>query len=794
MSALFCIITLLPIIPTSMPQYLQDLFDIFLYLSSWNCTNEPRLTDDQQIHLQIGLSTFFQRLYGMYPCNFLAFLTKLQMDRQRVYGHTIKPLLDTVKIHPLLLTHTAQTEKSILRWKEMEPHDIVVECSKLCLENYNRFHHKSDYFSPIAHRNPECSSYSNNKTSFSIELQQSLRNTPSSMASPFYSLFNEPKDRLKEAQRTDSIWSPSIAVLATPPPTSNIPHTPTPNIPNYGIPTLPGSQLCASGASPPEAAIEATPETTPMKDNMKSMRQFPVASAAARAILGSTSQPSSPMKKEPSPFRFPDLNTSHSLQSEGNQSKKLLSLVHDRHLCQMQILEKLNQHQEQSNLKDVQTIHIENSIDERNKNDVSLEDEEVNAINSKRLKTIRGGSIELDLKNSNSIQLRQPYPDDINTNECSKSWPCDANRMIDCLKNVAENGNSNLGAIDNTSTTNLQKKREALKSRTLRLKPTDTDDPSERTIGTQTVEQLPPTYEKLLLCMGESGPSKLATSLAEKTPMSPHTLLDQYIETSIKKKHSKDNNNQTEHYRDQIQLLNIQLRYEQYRREVHAERNRRMLGKSRLNAVLEMENEKLKEEKEKLDKVVDDLTVSLNSCRIMQTRRDQEYSQEVNALKRDIQQERDEKKQLLLQIESLHRRLGDEKSEKKDVAQKLEDARADLFDLRNELQQTQYQADLGLQYKDEFNRLQSELVLMGEIHVKCRDKLSELDYLRGRDVEQDALTSAYENEIRGELIRQSAVSPYQFTDYSSSFEIQRCVVLWISNRLSWTQLKHVWLN
>ncbi|XP_037026042.1 hamartin [Bradysia coprophila] len=758
MSALFCIITLLPIIPTSMPQYLQDLFDIFSYLASWNCTNEPRLTDDQQIHLQIGLSTFFQRLYGMYPCNFLAFLTKSQTDRHRVYCHTIKPLLDTVKIHPLLLTHTVQTEKSTSRWKEMEPHDIVVECSKLCLENANRFHHKSDYFSPIAHRNPEYTSYSNNKTSFSIELQQSLRNTPSSMASPFYSLFNEPKDRLKEAQRIDSLWSPSIAVLATPPPTGNIPHTPTPtpNIPNYGIPTLPGSHLCASGASPPEAAIEATPETTPMKDNMKPLRQFPMGSAAARAILGSTqgstSQPSSPiMKKEPSPFRFPDFSTSQSLQSEGNQSKKLLSLVQDRKLCQMQILEKLNQHQDGSNIRDVETIQIENSIDERNKNEVSLEDEEVKEINSQTLKAFHGaGSIEMDLKNSNSIQLRQPYPDETTTIECSKSWPCDSNRMIDCLKNISENGNSNLGGIDNTSNINLQKKREALKSRTLRLKPTDIDDACERTtVGTQTVEQLPPTYEKLLVCANEpAAPSKTTNSLVGSTPMSPHTLLDQYIETSIKKKHSKDNNNQTEHYRDQIQLLNIQLRYEQYRREVHAERNRRMLGKSRLNAVLEMENEKLKEEKEKLVRAVDDLTNDLNKSRIMQTRRDQDYSQEVNTLKRDIQQERDEKKQLLLQIENLQRRLGDEKNEKKDISQDLEAARAELFDLRNELQQTQYQADLGLQYKDEFNRLQSEIVLMGEIHVKCRDKLSELNDLRGRDVEQDALTLAYENEIR----------------------------------------------
>lgn len=606
---------------------------------------------------------------------------------------------------------------------------------------------------------------------------------------------------MKEAQRIDSLWSPSIAVLATPPPTGNIPHTPTPtpNIPNYGIPTLPGSHLCASGASPPEAAIEATPETTPMKDNMKSARPFPRGSAAARAILnstqGSTSQPSSPiMKKEPSPFRFPDFSTSQHLQSEGNQSKKLMSLVQDRQLCQMQILEKLNQHQESSNIRDVEAIHIENSIDERNKNEVSLEDEEVTEINSQTLKAFGGGgsSIEMDLKNSNSIQLRQPYPDETTTLECSKSWPCDANRMMDCLKNISENGNSNVGTIDNTPNINLQRKRETLKSRTLRLQPADIDDGCERTtVGTQTVEQLPPMYEKLLVCASESSaPSKTTTSsLVGSTPMSPHTLLDQYIETSIKKKHSKDNNNQTEHYRDQIQLLNIQLRYEQYRREVHAERNRRMLGKSRLNAVLEMENEKLKEEREKLVRAVDDLTNDLNQSRIMQTRRDQESSQEINVLKRDIQQERDEKKQLLIQIENMQRRLGDEKNEKKDLLQELAGARAELFDLRNELQQTQCQADLGLQYKDEFNRLQSEIVLMGEIHVKCRDKLSELNELRARDMEQDALNSAFDNEIRGE----STVC-VDFRTLKQTFWFsftQKCVLLWISNRLSWTQPRHV---
>ena len=76
------------------------------------------------------------------------------------------------------------------------------------------------------------------------------------------------------------------------------------------------------GTSPPEAAIEATPETTPVKDSRHYVtpRSPPVNSTVVRALnnLGgarprsstsstpSQSQPSSPMKKEISPFRFPE--------------------------------------------------------------------------------------------------------------------------------------------------------------------------------------------------------------------------------------------------------------------------------------------------------------------------------------------------------------------------------------------------------------------------------------------------------------------------------------------------------
>jgi len=67
------------------------------------------------------------------------------------------------------------------------------------------------------------------------------------------------------------------------------------------------------GTSPPEAAVEATPETTPVKDpRLYHNRPSPINPSVVRSLsqLGTPasptrplSQPSSPMKKDSSPFR-----------------------------------------------------------------------------------------------------------------------------------------------------------------------------------------------------------------------------------------------------------------------------------------------------------------------------------------------------------------------------------------------------------------------------------------------------------------------------------------------------------
>lgn len=252
-------------------------------------------------------------------------------------------------MHPMLLTSNRELEKHNTRWKEMEPHDVVVECSKFSLD-YTNGSSSAESIGLIS----ECPYYklisrqSATATPVSQQLLKSLKNTPvmsTNLSSPFYSPFND-LARSKEPQRIDNMWSPLMCVMATPPPIGvGAPSTPTSTIPSFVVQTIPSvglagqqqqqQQLCISGSSPPEAAVEATPETTPMKDSIQAVRAFPVNSTAVRAIWGS-SQPSSPLKRDSGPsFRF-STDVSNA-EVPALSSPKIMSFVNERSMYAHQI-------------------------------------------------------------------------------------------------------------------------------------------------------------------------------------------------------------------------------------------------------------------------------------------------------------------------------------------------------------------------------------------------------------------------------------------------------------------------
>lgn len=55
----------------------------------------------------------------MYPCNFISYLKQqyIQRDQLATFSHTIRPMLDSVRMHPFLVTASKDTEISATRYE-----------------------------------------------------------------------------------------------------------------------------------------------------------------------------------------------------------------------------------------------------------------------------------------------------------------------------------------------------------------------------------------------------------------------------------------------------------------------------------------------------------------------------------------------------------------------------------------------------------------------------------------------------------------------------------------------------
>lgn len=149
------IFSLMPLLPV---QYgasaLPETFESFSALAAL-CTRKPSPFHESHMKfLKLGLQILFQYLYGMYPCNFLAYLRGYygSQDHSResltVYTKTIRPLLQRTRVHPLLVTASKQAELSLARWRKMQPYDILVECGQHYLDPTERSNDSGEPSSP----------------------------------------------------------------------------------------------------------------------------------------------------------------------------------------------------------------------------------------------------------------------------------------------------------------------------------------------------------------------------------------------------------------------------------------------------------------------------------------------------------------------------------------------------------------------------------------------------------------------------------------------------------------------
>lgn len=689
MSALLLLIILLPMIAGLIGPVLQEIFEIFSRLAAWNTHNPNKMSESYMLHLQVGLYALFHRLYGMFPCNFLAFLRKeySQRDIQRdtIFRHTIKPLLDSVKMHPSLIISGKDDETTSRWWIEKAPHDIVVECASFAVESSER---QKEFIQdqprmPAAIERPSLSSRSPLESSGVLDGCYTSRGIRG-----FRSQLQITADK--------DIWTPQ-SLCASPHETS----APT------SIPLTPISQAYSSGSavpqpegtSPPEAAVEATPETTPIKDIRHSSRgPPPIGSTVVRALNTSlagaghsspvSSQPSSPMRKEPLPYRFPTDNVS---------------------AFQQPVKSSIDLKKESAFI----TQKMQKVLMERNQ-----------LIESREKGT--GAGAAKPVQPSSPLRLINPV-----------TWPSgggggtgggDAQEVDREVESVLLKGGWTTPGGDDDRVNGHATQ----------------DDRMRQSRAVQTDSPLP--YEHLFMA------ALPVQECCHKTAQfSPQTAVEASIVAASKLHDAAATNADVERRRwqDHVGLINLQLQFERHRREVHAERNRRLLGKSRVNRSIEEHNSALKDQVALLQHDTDLVAAEMQ-------RYQQESTQHMRTLRQSEAYWRDRAQhvqqtynQLTAASQQLNQQLKQERDKTASVTKCLDESAAQLSNRGEELQLALSQLTWSRSASSELSAVQRQLVVQGELQLRVRDMLAAVARGSNRSAQLAMLNDTYNQQIKG---------------------------------------------
>ncbi|XP_030766049.1 hamartin isoform X2 [Sitophilus oryzae] len=836
-SALLVLIIFLPMFPTAIGEhYLNDIFEIFRRLAAWNSHVPGKLVEDQMIHLQVALYALFLRLYGMFPQNFLYYLRSQFKDKNNpVFCHTIKPMMDTVKMHPSLVTTSKENETTTERWKKMSVHDVIVECERFSLDITDRCPHETcQNTTEFRSRSGTMNSAIVGESSSASYHQQNLRSLASLQMAGNDGTFFSPSQAYQLHQTPPIVESQATSV--------QLRHIQG----HYNRGSYPLSQE----GSPPEAAIEATPETTPIRDfnttplalttppttksNVaRALTSFRT-NAAGHIVSGTpaNSVPSSPMRKEPSPFVFP----SSSVVLMGSNDNGYLGEYNSRagsafaraggvafgqHLsyrlsqerAQMQVSESpvqvLSKPPPSSPLK---IKHTDLSMRLRTESPSAQEDEEVCGYSS--IANKHDYTKKRPAKSSNDNVLPDLDDSDNNfSNEMDQGSPCSAGGLHMPNSKSFTNFKKRIRQFSHSSQYNTEPEQTELStgsspgngvfyssSSTVRRanscpdmkkspqaplkdnkkKPfyeTDEETVSEDQVSntsngvdskftrkqkfqttdchTQTEVFWPMPYEHLFLTIFPSlkeeanetkaspspSPAPVPYQSVEQYKPSLYDILDRYIENCVA-------TSDTGLLKNQLQLLHQQLLFERHRRETHAYRNRRLLSDAKSTRLLKEYNSALRDQVQLEQKEIDDLRRQLEEFRLNSLGEHRQLSNDIGFLQDKCKSLTEENDLLNEKVKRLESEYTDCKINCSTLDKRRQQAEAALLDALAEVKFAKEQAMAGEQVKQELQRVNRELLLIGELHVKYKERLDRLSTLRQCEEEVRQIKDSYKEELK----------------------------------------------
>lgn len=721
MSALLLLVMLLPMLPAALGPYLPEIFEVFGRLASYyhhqssllspsfTSTTAPNVIDKDHlylIHLQVGLYGLFHRLYAMYPCNFISYLKQqyIQRDQLATFTHTIRPMLDSVRMHPSLVTASKDAEISATRWKKMEHHDIVIECGRFTLDKCRE----------------EILGVVNSRCTPPLD-QSSITCAPINICGGVTTEISNGED--------DTFWSPSMTVP---------PHSPAQTASHEPRSAPPTPNNNRSGTSPPEAAIEATPETTPVKDLRKlSTRQAPLGSSAVRALNalgnGTSSRPSTPTPINSSSVSGVK-STDVAANTHGFLSNRLSKIMTDRQNV-LQSQKSLCNSEENGRL-------LEMAISLNGKNDSWQEDQEVLEIVSSH----GNGAVEMPKyveAQSETRNERSMYGTLSNLSQ--KIYQL--RLYSQCQRDPVEESNSNVThKIRHSRSCPDMKMQKKCYSEDLIVQALTGTKKREDT-GSQTCDLFP--YEHLLIGMLDQNSQNFSQESSDSR-MSPIIMLDRYIEActrtnsfssktrpnSTKQKQKKKGEEDAEEdggeddsveptcANQSLQLMQMQLQFERQRREVHAERNRRLLGKLRDSRASEEHNLALTERLKMIEREVEELKVQLEHNKKEAHQAEEQYKEAMHHWQTKCIEEQRQSHAFKDRLENLELELKSEQKKTVEAQQQLRSVEAELFNAGHQLKTALKAADRGKELECIVETMQKKFVLLGEAQLKLEENTS----------------------------------------------------------------------
>ncbi|XP_054769936.2 hamartin-like [Lytechinus pictus] len=197
----------------------------------------------------------------------------------------------------------------------------------------------------------------------------------------------------------------------------------------------------------------------------------------------------------------------------------------------------------------------------------------------------------------------------------------------------------------------------------------------------------------------------------------------------------------------QLQLLHNQLLYERHKREVHAGRNRRLLGKTHKAKAYEELNSAMKDQLRLQENEIAKLSAEVNQVRLENRQLTMECHHKDKNFQQAVQKLEAEKVHLTECKEELNKLLVTHRLEVDKVKKDLKVSNSSLFDIEQELASARGDIATNNHLKDEIKRLNKEILLLGETNTKYKEKIEESKLSKALVEEEDKRRECLKKEL-----------------------------------------------